>query len=228
MNYRLLFQQILIIFVLLAADVLGAKPLKDRVNDLAPTIGAHPPNIQSQAEFDSIKSRYEALKAELDKLIEASPEDEELLSQRGDLQSMGHNFDYPGAWQGATGDFQTILRKNPARAGALIGLGRLWVNSDPSLAPKAEELFRAAQCFNGKEPLEEAQNGIFFAYYYQGKMLDAYRQSEYLLQAWPSNEKYRQLNETTRGVLARDGKSAPLAVVAPAMTSCKESAPSPR
>lgn len=210
------------VLTILLSSAAIADTLGDRVRDLEPVIGAHPPNINTQAEFETIKARYEELKSELDEGVVASPKDQELLFARGDLQRMGHNFDYPGAWQGSTDDFKAILREDPSHIGALIGLGSLWVNSNQSLAPQAEELFRAAQCYTGREPLEEAQNGLFFAFYYQGKMLEAYRQTEFLLKTWPKNENYRRLNETTLEVLTRkdNGKSPVSADIA--MVTCKD------
>ena len=211
--------------LLFCAGAFAADSVKARMSSLEPIIGAHPPNIASQAEFDSIKGRYEELKSELDQLVEESPKDEELLVTRGRLQSMGHNFDYPGAWQGSTDDFKAVLDKNPANIDALVWLGSLWVHSDPSLAAKAEALFRSAQCFKGKEPIERAQSGMFFALYYQGKMPEAYRQSGYLVSRWPQDEKYRTLNETTRDVLARSVAGAAPVVADLAMAACTVDTP---
>ena len=215
------FKYLLFAGMLFCTGAFAADSVKARMSSLEPVIGAHPPNIANQAEFDSIKSRYEELKSELDQLIEDSPKDEALLVTRGRLQSMGHNFDYPGAWQGSTDDFKAVLDKNPANIDALVWLGSLWVHSDPSLAAKAEGLFRAAQCFKGKEPIERAQAGMFFALYYQGKVIEAYRQSEFLVSNWPKDEKYRILNETTRDVLARSAAGAAPVVANFAMATCK-------
>ena len=221
MRMHQVFKYLVFAGMLFCTGAFAADSVKARVSSLEPIIGAHPPNIASQEEFDSIKSRYEELKSELDQLVEESRGDEELLVTRGRLQSMGHNFDYPGAWQGSTDDFKAVLDKNPANIDALVWLGSLWVHSDPSLAAKAEGLFRAAQCFKGKEPIERAQAGMFFALYYQGKVIEAYRQSEFLVSNWPKDEKYRILNETTRDVLARSAAGAAPVVANFAMATWK-------
>ena len=129
--------------------------------------------------------------------------DQDVLFMRGYLQSMGHNFDYPGAWQGATDDLKAVIRAKPDHIDAITTLGRLWVNSNPSLAPEAEKLFRDAQCRNGDKPVEDAQRGLFFAFYYQGKVREALYLSEYLQQTWPHNELYRRFNAMVRAVLLR-------------------------
>ncbi|WP_310600112.1 hypothetical protein [Desulfobulbus sp.] len=192
----------LLMVLLLAATTWAADPMMARIRALEPLIGTFPPNIRP-AEAKATKKRYEGLKSELDTRIAAHPQDLESLYMRGYLQGMGHNFDYPGAWQGATDDLQAVLRANPGHIAAMTALATLWVNSNPALAPEAEKLFRNAQCRQGREPVEEAQRGLFFAFYYQGKMREALRQSEYLLQTWPDNEQYRRYNETIRAVLLR-------------------------
>lgn len=203
----------------------ATEPLMDRIKTLEPIIGAHPPNIRSQEEFDAIKTQYTDLKSELDTLLVARPADQELLFMRGHLQSMGHNFDYPGAWQGATNDLKTVLDANPAHIPALLELAKLWVNSDPSLASNAEKLFRGAQCYQGSEPLEEAQQGLFFAFYYQGKMKEASRQSEYLKATWPLNAQYQQFYEITHATKTpsnASGNAQASASTKLTMTTCNE------
>ena len=194
--------------------------MMDKIKALEPTIGAHPPNIHSREEFEAVKARYEDLKSELDRLVRASPTDQSLLFMRGYLQSMGHNFDYPGAWQGATDDLKAVLVSNRGDIPAMLALGKLWVNSNPALAPDAEKLFRGAQCYKGSEPLEEAQNGLFFALYFQGRMSEALRQIEYLAQTWPQKEQYQRLREITRGVVGRGGEVEDQGAVKFAMASC--------
>lgn len=200
----------------------AAEPLMDRIRGLEPIIGVHPPNIRSREEFEAVKKRYDDLKSELDGLVTASPKDQNLLFMRGYLQSMGHNFDYPGAWQGSTDDLKAVLNANPSHIPAILELAKLWVNSNPALAPNAEKLFRGAQCYKGNEPLEEAQKGLFFAFYYQGKMKEALMQSEYLKQTWPQNEQYRRFNEMTHAVLSRAGNTKALAPIKVAMATCNE------
>lgn len=208
---RVLFRPLVILAVTIfgIAIAQAAESLMNRIKSLEPIIGAYPANIRSREEFEAVKKRYDDLKLELDGLVSRSPKDQSLLFMRAHLQRMGHNFDYPGAWQGATDDLKAILNSNPTHVPAMLELGNLWVNSNPALAPNAEKLFRSAQCNKGIEPLEDAQRGLFFAFYYQGKMPDALRQSEYLKQTWPQNEQYKHLNEMVRTVISRSGEAKP-------------------
>jgi hypothetical protein len=199
--------------------------LEVQIQTLEPIIGGYPPNIHNEAEASAVRSRYIEIKAALDERLSHNPKDQQLLFMRGHLQSMGHNFDYPNALQGSEKDLKEILSENPAHIPAILELARLWVNSNPALAPNAENLFRGAQCFNGKEPLEDAQSGLFFAFYFQGKMKEALLQSEYLKQTWPQNEKYQKFNETVRAALSRSGAkedSQPPTLVKLTMATCNE------
>lgn len=209
---------------LIAGSLWAAEPLgvAERIASLEPFIGAYPPRFTSEAEAKAVFERYDALKRDLDAQVASSPDDIDLLFLRGELQALGHNADRKGAWDGATADLQKVLRTQPNHVPALIALGRLWVDSRPDLAPKAENLFRAAQCFQGDVPIEAAQRGIFFALYYQGRMQAALWQSEYLVKTWPDVEQYRRLRDTAQSVVSRQpGKTTPeLVAQAPTMAGC--------
>ena len=209
--------------VIFSAASIATESLSNRIKDLEPIIGGHPPNINSEEEFKAVKNKYIDMKNELDSLLLKRPNDQDLLLLRGHLQSMGHNFDYPGAWQGSTDDLSALLKANPGHVQALVELASLWVNSRPELAPKTEKLFRDAQCYYGNQLLEAAQKGVFFSLYYQGKMKEALKQSEYLTKTWPQNEQYRELNNITRSVLVRakqDTDAKELDTAKSVMASC--------
>ncbi|MBI3479607.1 MAG: hypothetical protein HY016_04505 [Nitrosomonadales bacterium] len=180
------------------------KALIDQVFALEAILGGYPPRIKNEDEAKAVKLQYQSLKSTLDGVLMQYPKDESALFLRGYLQSMGHNADYPGAWQGATDDFKALLRINPANIRGNIELARLWVNSNASLAPNAEKLFLAAQCLTGSKPNEDVQKGLFFALYYQGKMNDALRQAKFLTQAWPTNQEYQSYYDMALKVVSRD------------------------
>jgi len=78
----------------------------------------------------------------------------------------------------------------------------------------------------GRQPLKEAQQGIFFALYYQGKVKEAFKQSAYLVKTWPQNEQYLKLKEITRTVLGRSKKDSDIKEPDPSkliMASCRQS-----
>lgn len=89
-----------------------------------------------------------------------------------------------------------------------MALATLYINSSFELAPKAELLYRAAQCYSDPTPNEGAQSGLFFAYYYQGNIALAYRQAALLKKLWPNNG-YDELFNMAGDVLNRRKESLP-------------------
>lgn len=175
-----------------------AAELVGRLAQLEPLLDRYPPRIDTDLQRRQVLTLYRGLKSDLDRLMQRTPADVELLYLRGRLQRYGHNLDVSESWGGATRDLRTALTLDPWHVPALLELGTLWVHSWPALAPNAEALFRTAQCRHGSEPLETAQRGLFFSLYFQGRLTEALSQVEWLHQHWPASDEYRQLLDTTR------------------------------
>ena len=193
------------------ADKLGEtlNSFEQQLQKLDEVIGAFPPNIKTKEELETVRGSYNKLLTSLDEAIKANPTVIQFLFQRGYLQSMGHNMDVPGAFEASARDLALVVDRDPNHVPARIELGMLLVNAKAELAPKAEELFRRAQELSGNKPLEDAQRGIFFALYYQGRMKSALAQANLLVKNWPSVEQYSKLRQLTSDVLARTSKAGP-------------------
>jgi tetratricopeptide (TPR) repeat protein len=165
----------------------------------------YPPKISTKEEKSEALARYKRVKLQLDKDVKSQPGNKAVILKRAMLESFGHNMDVKGAFEEAEKDFVALLKQDPNFEPAMLPLARMWVNTNPVYAPRAEKLFRAVQCRHGAEPVEEAQRGLFFALYYQGRMTEAKALIEYLSAHWPRNEMYRRLLETTNAVLAKQG-----------------------
>ncbi len=185
-----------------------ANTIDTDLQELEKTLGSYPPAIENEAQQKEITKKYELLKKKLDSLLKSDPKNESALYQRGLLQTFGHNMDYPDSWRGADEDLKNVLRLNPSNVRAILDLANLYVNSDPTLAPAAENLYKSAQCFLDPAPDEEAQRGLFFAYYYQGKVPLAYKQALILKNSWPENG-YDKLIDMTASVLKRNNEITP-------------------
>ena len=194
---------IVLLVWLLPLPCLAMDDIEKKMEELSHTIGAYPPSINSQQEFLAIKEKYDAVKQLLDNKVNENSHNLAVLLQRGNLQDMGHNADIPGAWEGAEKDFLTILHDDPKNTDAMTALGKLYINSDPRLAPKAQELFEKAQKLHGMVLLEDVQRGLYFAYYYQGKICQATKQAQILVSKWPDDKSYPRLLETVQSVLDR-------------------------
>lgn len=189
-----------------APAVAAAQTISAQVDALEPYIGNFPPNIHSKDEMAKVSAMYDAALSSVNGALETKHGDTVLLFERGRLQAMGHNMDRPKAFEGADADLQAVIKAEPRNAAALSELGRLYVNSYPQLAPRAEQLFNLAQAAQGPTPLEDAQIGLFFAYYYQGQMDKALTQSEFLVAHWPGKPEYQRLHDLVIEVKNRAAK----------------------
>ena len=200
--------RVLVTAIYLLSMPAWSSSVDEQIESLRPVIGGYPPAIETKEQLATVVASYEKVKSELDSLIAKNPNDLALLFKRGSLQQMGHNMDYKKAWNGAENDFVAILNKDPAQVQAILALATLYINSNIELAPKAELLFRAAQCYSDPTPNESAQSGLFFAYYYQGNIALAYRQAALLKKLWPNNG-YEELFNMAGDVLNRRNESLP-------------------
>jgi tetratricopeptide (TPR) repeat protein len=196
----------LVALTVLTPAVAAAQTLEAQVEALEPYIGGFPPKLPSKEEKVKVSGLYAATLSNLNQALEAKPGDTLLLFERGRLQAMGYNMDAPKAFEGAEADLQAVIKAQPGNVAALSELGRLYVNSYPQLAARAEQLFLRAQAAQGAVPLEDAQFGLFFAYYYQGQMGKALAQSEFLVAHWPGNSEYRRLHDMVVQVKSRAAK----------------------
>jgi len=218
MDWRVI---VLILAFAAASPAHAAEPSIDQeLHALQPIIGGYPPAIASTRQRDAVIKRYRALKVRLDAAVAAAPDDVAAHLQRATLEDMGHNIDFDGAFDAARGDYTFVIEHHPSDITALLGLGSLLVNTNPTYAGKAKALFLSAQCAYGKEPLEAAQRGLFFADYYLGHMTDAKARSRYLVKHWPNNQTYGQLDKTVDAVLARTHNTAVIADD-PDLETCK-------
>jgi hypothetical protein len=167
---------------------LSAEPsIEQELHALEPVIGGYPPAIKSAAERAAVVKRYTKLKSRLDAAVTAHADDLTVRFQRATLEDMGHNIDLDGAFEQARADYTYLIDHHPGDIPALLGLATLLVNTNPTYAKGAQTLFVTAQCANGREPLEPAQRGLFFAHYYQGQMSEAKERARYLVKHWPNN-----------------------------------------
>ena len=211
---------VLLPLMIWSSSVAAAPTIEEELKALEPTIGAYPPAIKSASQKATIVKRYNALKKRLDAEVGAHPDDLTVRFQRASLENMGHNIDLNGAFEQAKTDYTYVIDHHAGDVPALLGLGTMLVNTNPTYAGDAKALFLSAQCYHGKEPLEEAQRGLFFANYYMGKLPEAKERSRYLVKQWPDNATYRKLDGIVDAVLARSQNPVKVADD-PGLETCK-------
>ena len=190
------------------------------ISALAPILESYPPQFASQQDHDATVARYKRLMSRLDQAVTKHPKDWEVLYRRAAVETFGHNLDMDGAFAAAERDFLTLIDHVPSER-IILDLGNLWVNSNPMNAPRAEKAFLAAQCLHGTVPPEEAQRGLFFAYYYQGRMQDAKERTAFLRAHWPDEKVYQEMDDNTAEVLKRNNEEVKVGE-APKMLTCEK------
>lgn len=205
------------IAMLCAAPAFSAPSIDDEVEALEPKLGHYPPDVGSPQELKEITAHYASLKARLDQLVAAHPDDMAVLLSRAHLEEFGHNLDLDGAYAGAERDYLAVIERQPSNQRVMLDLANMWVNTG-SEAPRAEYLYRVVQCLNGTVPVEEAQRGLYFAFNYQKKYADELRQSRFLAEHWPDVEIYHRFYQWALGHQPKD--AAPMDETQVAMSSC--------
>ena len=192
-NVQILFKQ-------LSPETVNKSYYLEKLDELAPSIGQYPPRFNSKETKEEITKQYQQLKSELDKLLVENQIDQQYLLIRGRLQSMGHNFDFPGAWKAAVSDFEKVIALNPYQFEARALLGNHIVFTNRIYAEKAAELFSSAQNLYGDYSYQYAQRGLFYSLLHQDRFEDALKQVDILMKNWPANgyDKFRDIVETQR------------------------------
>lgn len=181
-------------------------PKQKELSSLATILGDYPPQFHSKAEKKEVTEAYQRLLGALTQAISSCADKNTYLELRGELYTLGHNLDLADAFENGVKDFQQVIKSDPTNIGAHLSLAQLYVNTSPEYAGKAEKLFLEAQKLYGEKPLYDAYEGLFFAYYYQGKMKEALTDIESAAKQWPQDEKIASLHKVINEVMARGGK----------------------
>jgi tetratricopeptide (TPR) repeat protein len=177
-------------------------PVDADLADLDKVLGLYPPNIHSDQEKREAEQKYDAALSAVNVELEKKPQDTGMLLKRARIERMGHNLDRQAAFEAAEKDLKAVIQREPKHVDALVELGSLYVNSGTKLA-SAETLFKQAQEAHGKKPLEPAQCGLLFAYYYQGRTQEAEDQAELLVKTWPEEKEYQRMRDILKDVRDR-------------------------
>lgn len=160
--------------------------------------GTYPPNVTGKKGLASASAAIRACIADLDGLKAKGAPAWETEWRIGDCFRMAHNLDVKGAWAQSEAHLKKAMGLKPDEPRPCVILGMLYVNSDMSLAPKAEALFRRAIEAAGAKPMPAAHQGLVFACYYQGKFAEADKEIDECLKTSPNNPKLLAIREVVR------------------------------
>ena len=107
-----------------AADVpVRLSDLNATLNEIAPHARSYPPKFSSPEERVQTEEHLKALLAQLDKISDRYPDDEDILFIKGAANAMGHNLDYPGCADKAMAAFDRLLAIDQNNRRALYEYG---------------------------------------------------------------------------------------------------------
>lgn len=178
-----------VVMVLSSALLYGQKDdLTHRIDSLSYFAERYPPNIKDSLQFQQVIQLYESVINDLLLLQSEKSNDAEFELTLGRAFHMGHNLDVRKSYSNSEKHLKRALSLKPDDWRMHQELGLLYVNSQLELAPKAEKLFMEAIELSGKSPSPFLYHNLAFAYYYQGKMKEAYQSFNIYLKFVPDDE----------------------------------------
>lgn len=132
-------------------------------------IGGWPPNAQVATELSETKRLWLQDYTAAEALLQAYPSSLSAMLILANLLRMGHNLEMAGAAQRAEALFKNVLASDPHNQQAMLYLARLYLNTNPQLAPDAERLLLTAEPLVPPALLPEIQRGLAYANLYQDK-----------------------------------------------------------
>jgi len=165
-----------------AADVpVRLSDLNATLNEIAPHARSYPPKFSSPEERVQTEARLKAFLAQLDKISDRYPDDEDILFIKAAANAMGHNLGYPGCADKAMAAFDRLLAIDPNNRRALYEYGGFL--SGTTLMDKAiPYLDRAIQLGEGR-----AHYTLAFVYLKKRDLQRALPEFEAYLKADPEN-----------------------------------------
>ena len=178
-----------------------ADPLDKKLLYFEEIAGNYPPNIKTEDQLTKVKEEWNKTETELISRFTKSGESTDIELRLGHLYRYGHNLDIEGAWEKSDAHFRKAIDLSPDSIDAHIGLAVLYVNYDFNHAAKAEQLFKKAiELSKGQNTPSAVFFGLFFSYYYQGKLVDAINIADKYIEQNPKDEDMRRLRKIAQDV----------------------------
>jgi hypothetical protein len=162
---------------------------------LADSLEALPSRYQAEADAGRAPDRYKmtedawrTTQQRIAAVAARAPESAEREWLIGEvLVSAFHVEVQDSAFQMAEQHLRRAMELDSTYAAPRLALARLYVNSDPSLAPAAERLLRGARVRPGAPEALQVHEGLAFALYYQGRLGEAGEEARLALAAGSRN-----------------------------------------
>ena len=164
------------------------QPIDNIIDSLSSFADSYPPTIEDSSQLEKANDLFRSLIKRMDLLSKDKPDNYETESRFGEIYRMGHNLDMKDAWKYSEKHLKKAIKLRAGVPRPYFSLGLLYVNSDITLAPKAEELFIKAIDLSPDRQFPFAYQALAFAYYYQGKFKKAIGALDTFLLYYPDDE----------------------------------------
>ncbi|MBI4680409.1 MAG: hypothetical protein HY753_04165 [Nitrospirae bacterium] len=181
-------------------------PIDKKISYFDEIAGNYPPNIQTEAELAKVIDEWNQTEKELISKSKGDSESANMELRFGHLYRYGHNLNIKETWDKSEMHFRKAISLSPDSIDAFIGLAVLYVNTSPDYAAKSEQLFKKAIELSKETIPLPALSGLYFSYYYQGKLAEAIEVADKYLQIKPDDEIMKFLKKTAQDVKAGTNK----------------------
>ncbi|MBI3384484.1 MAG: DUF4375 domain-containing protein [Aquabacterium sp.] len=158
-----------------------------------PVLGAWPVAIESAAQLQALRQRWQNDINQFIVLYQAHPGKIEPKLLLADMLRMGHNIDVPQTAQQADTVLNEVFRLEEFNVPAMLCRARMYVSLHPSVMPEAERLFKMVLARSGPAVDAGVHKGLGFACLHQQKLDEAMRHFEHYLSLVPADTKAAEL-----------------------------------
>jgi tetratricopeptide (TPR) repeat protein len=180
-----------------SSDIPELKTIDAQIDIFYKSLDVYPPQFADAAQKQKTETDLKSTLQKLNELAQKYPNNLKVETRLGECYRMAHNLDWKGAWEDSEKHLKKAIELKPDEPYPYLILGRLYVNTDPKLAPAAEKEFRKVlELGQGKAALEDAAHaGLFFSNYYQGKMKEAVAEADLYLKSHPDDSNIKTLRK---------------------------------
>lgn len=171
--------------------------LDKQTSTLEPKLISYPQVLTySKDEKINLDKEWRNTVAEAENLSKKDSNNYNLEFDMGKLYLFGHNLDEEGSFEKSEEHFKNAIKLKPDSYEAHALLAYLYVNTSPKFAPLAENEYLEARKYANKNELPNILSGLFFAYYYQGKLQNAISVADEYLKYKPNDTTILLLKKT--------------------------------
>jgi hypothetical protein len=175
-----------------------------RIDSLLPYLSGYPPMLKDSMEYVKVKADFYRISNQLEAIKYKKEYEYKINYLKGKLWYLGHNMDIDSAWIRSEKYLLAAIEKEPKNPEAINEIATLYVNTGFETQSSAEKWFRELSKCNELKYKYEANKGLAFSFYYQGKMDSSKVYSEKCLKEKSNDSSIISVNESAVKNLKKD------------------------